>query len=173
MKKKSILFVDLPQLTKNTVRYDFNELFCNLRKDTDEIRTYAEIPREQSDGRVDIWRLLRVATTSGAFPVLCPFDPDPLIVEEIRRTIERSDIGEISLLSGDNGFTEVLRTCQKKGIRTKVILPPNNGSYLLRQVADDVRYIDDYSSELTKKEEPRELFTDEHNEPLLCAARGE
>ena len=142
-KGKSILFVDFPQLARGGVRYEFYELFRKLRLEFDEIRVFARIPKDASNEK-DVWGLIRVATNAGAFPTLYPCGVDGFIVEEIRRCLERGDVGEIALLSGDGGFSEVLRTAKRRGVRVKVLLP-SDGSHLLKDVADEVVPLESYS----------------------------
>lgn len=146
MRKKSVLFIDFPQIANGAVRYNFYELFRNFGQEFDEIKTFAKIPREPKEEK-DTWGIIRVATNAGAFPTLYPSDVDPFLVEDIRRTLERKDIKEIAILSGDNGYYAVLRTAKRAGMKIKVILPTGNNSYLLRSVADEIVTIEDYARE--------------------------
>lgn len=145
-----VAFVDLPQVMNATVRPDFYELFHKLREEYDFVYTFAKIP-EGDDG----WGMLRVVANAGAFPVLCPGDPDPIIAEEIRRTIEQFKVKEICLLSGDNGFFKVLETAKKKGVRIKIILPFNNRSRLLMLIADEADPIEKYAKPFVNHESAR------------------
>lgn len=135
-----IVFIDLPQIINTPIKPDLYELFHKLREEFDLIYTFAKIP-EGDDG----WGMLRVAANAGAFPVLCPGDPDPIIAEEIRRVIESHKVKEICLVSGDNGYFRILETVKKRGIRIKIILPFNNQSRLLMSIADEADPIEKYA----------------------------
>jgi len=146
MKKKKIIFIDLPQLAHG-IRFDFYEIFVNLGREFDELRIYARIPREPEAGGKDTWGLIRVAVNSGGFVTLYPSDVDGFIVEDIRKTLERKEVGEIAILAGDSGYYEVLRVAKRAGLKVKVILPPESNSYLLRSLADEIKTIADYAKE--------------------------
>jgi uncharacterized LabA/DUF88 family protein len=146
---KSIVFIDLPQLINNPWKTDFYDLFQKLRAEFDDVKTFAKVPDENSGIGI-----LRVAANAGALPILCPGDPDPIIAEEIRRAIERKDVGKIGVVEGDNCFFQTLETAKKRGVRIKVILPFNNKSRLLTTIADEVVPIESYT---------QVSFSDEHN----------
>jgi uncharacterized LabA/DUF88 family protein len=148
IRKKSIVFVDLPQLINSPAKTDFYELFQKLRMEFDEVKTFAKAPDENNA----VIGILRVAANAGALPILTPGDPDPIIVEEIRRTMDRKDVGKIALVSGDNCFFATLETAKKRGIQIKVFLPFDNKSRLLMAVADEVVPIENYTSVRFEKE---------------------
>lgn len=135
-------FVDLPSLRSTpNFKIDFYSLFARLRVESDVVLVFTEIPAEDSS----FWGVLRVAANAGALPILCPSDPDPIIVEFIRRFLDLEDLEEICLLSGDNGFFLVLESAKKRGIRIKVILPQGNTSKLLSLIADETVKIEEFA----------------------------
>ncbi len=141
-KVEKVVFVDLPQLMNGGKKPNFYTLFENLREEFDEVKTYSTPSKGES------LNALGVAASAGAFPIICPGDPDPIIVEEIRRLLDkRRGINEIAILSGDTGYFEVLETVKREGIKTKVILPYDNGSRLLKTIADEIASVEEYAPE--------------------------
>jgi len=145
-RKKSVVLIDLPQLTRSPIKFDLFTLSAGLHKEFEEVVTFARIPRNEDMGA---WGLLGVAAKAGLSPVLCPADPDPIIASTILELSRRDDVTTIALLSGDTGFFLALKIAKRNGKRTKVILPPGSESKLLKLVADEVDSIERYAGELT------------------------
>ena len=154
-KKRSILFVDAPNLLYGHLRYNLEELFNSLFLQWDEILVFIRIPRERENNETngkDHWGLIRKLAHLGLTPIISTYDPDPLIAEKINRTIERKDIKTIGLLSSDSGFFETLRTAKRRGYKIKVIVRDDTMVNSLKMVADDVILLSDYADIISKIE---------------------
>lgn len=137
----AIAFVDLPQIVR--CRADFHELSLSLHQEFDEVWTYAHVPHKVEEN-TSKWGVIIAASYSGLIPILCPSDPDPLLAEAILRASKRRDVRLIALVSGDTGFFWALKYAKRNGKKVKIILPPDGRSRLLRMIADEVAYLEEY-----------------------------
>ena len=152
---KSVVFVDLPNLTKSDYVYDLLKLFRNLRNKFDEVRVYVKAPKKE--GKNECSLILSLAKI-GALPLVCPSDPDPIITSEIHRFSQYEHVETIALVSGDNGYFYALEFAKNMGKRITVILPIDCISNLLQSVADDVQSVEDYTDYYPKKERLKEIL---------------
>jgi len=152
---RSVVFVDLPNLTKGDYVYDLLELFRNLRSKFDEVRVYVKAPKKENENECNL--ILTLAKT-GALPLVCPSDPDPIIASEIHRFSQYEHVETIALVSGDNGYFYALEFAKSMSKKIVVILPIDCISKLLQSVADDVQSIEDYTDYYPKEERLKEIL---------------
>jgi hypothetical protein len=171
-KKKRVVLIDNPNLSRiegevgiegriNTIE------FCKLlardkEKDTHIFYYYrpTEITRAEGEenpflGFLDflhdrLWReLAKQGISLVVFPAIRNKE-DAMIIQDIsilmferEWLLLKNEVEEIVLVSGDGGFSRILELVKEKKIRVKVVAGKERCARALREVADEICYIDD------------------------------